>query len=117
MTGEPEHATDVTDLHDAQRLIAELHRQVAHLQTLVVDLEEQSHPVAGEFTAFLDSKHTDMLELLYQQRKLFDDQDEEWDQIEAFSEFVTGWLDVQWDSVRLDQESTWLSLDDITPSA
>jgi hypothetical protein len=114
MVGDTE---DVTDLREAQRIIAALRRQVAHLQAVVVDLEAQCEPVAGEFTAFLDNEHTDMLMLLYRQGKLFEGQGDECELIDAFSEFVAGSIDVQWDMVRLEQEDARHPLGGITPSA
>jgi hypothetical protein len=91
-----EYAADVTDLREAQRIIAVLRRQISAII-------EENEPSENEFTAFLDDEHADMLRSLYERGKLCDDQDEEGDLIDAFSEFVSGWIEVQWDSVRMDE--------------
>jgi hypothetical protein len=44
-----------------------------------------------------------------------DEQDEDDGLIDVFSEFVTGWVEVQWDTVRLDEEDAQPSR--ITPNA
>jgi hypothetical protein len=95
----PEYAEDVTDLHTAQRIIAALRRQI---EAII----EEYEPGENEFTAFLDDEHADMLRSLFARGKLYDEQDEDDELIDAFSEFVTGWVEVQWDSVRMDEETS-----------
>jgi hypothetical protein len=104
----PEYAEDVTDLREAQRIIAALRRQI---EAII----EECEPGENEFTAFLDDEHADMLRSLFARGKLYDEQDEDDELIDAFSEFVTGWVEVQWDTVRLDEEDAQPSR--ITPSA
>ena len=98
----------MTDLRTAQRMIARLRQQI----TAII---EESEPIENEFTAFLDEEHADMLRSLFAHGKLYEEQDEEEELIDAFSEFVTGWVEVQWDTVRLDEEDEQPSR--ITPSA
>ena len=118
-----EFAEDVTELREAQRIIAQLRRTVAHLQVrrTVAHLEksikelEIKHLLAEqEFSAFLDDEHAKMLAILFHQKKLVEDQDENWAIEEAFSEFVSISIDLQWDTVRLEQQG-WFG--GITPSA
>jgi hypothetical protein len=45
-----------------------------------------------------------MLRSLFARDKLYDEQDEDDELIDAFSEFVTSWVEVQWDSVRMDEK-------------
>ena len=89
-----EYADDVTDLRQAQRIIVALRRQLA-------DLEEQTRPLPNEFTVFLDDEHAAMVRRLYEDGNLIEDQDEDWEFEDAFTEFVTGYIDVQWDTVHL----------------
>lgn len=102
-------ADDVTDLPTAQRMIAQLRRQV-------VDLVELSEPAEGEVSVFLDKERMRMLNILYERCRLFEEQDEEWEFTDAVSEFVSGWIDVQWDTVRMEDDPGLLRRQ-ITPSA
>jgi len=77
----------VTDLRTAQRMIALLRQQI----TTII---EENEPIENEFTAFLDQEHADMLRSLFARGKLCDEQDEDDELIDAFSEFVTGWVEV-----------------------
>src|SRR6185436_12720732 len=109
MSDTSEYADDVTDLRTAQRMIAQLRRQV-------VELVELSEPAEGEVSVFLDEEHMRMLQILYERCRLFEEQDEEWEFIDAVSEFVSGWIDVQWDTVRTEDDPHLLRRQ-ITPSA
>jgi hypothetical protein len=55
--------------------------------------------VASDDT-YPNDEHADMLRSLYARGKLYDDQEEDEELIDAFSEFVTGWVEVQWDIQR-----------------
>ncbi|SRR5258706_11289555 len=111
MTGESDDAEAVTDLRQAQRIIA-------HQRRVIAELQELCEPAAGEFSAFLDAKHAAMLEMLYRQCELFEGQDAELELTDAFSEFVAGWIDVQWDIVRAERENALEQVPgSITPSA
>jgi len=83
-----EYAEDVTDLREAQRIIAELRRALAQPAELTYFAD-------GEFTIFLDQQHTDMVMALFEHQCLVAQQDQEWDLHDALSEFVSYWLDVQ----------------------
>jgi hypothetical protein len=108
MSDRETYAEDVTDLRTAQRIIAALRDQI----TAII---EEYEPGENEFTAFLDDEHADMLRSLFARGKLYDEQDEDDELIDAFSEFVTGWVEVQWDTVRMDEEDKQPR--QITPSA
>jgi hypothetical protein len=92
-----DHAEDVTDLRAAQRMIAALRQQIA-------DIIEEHEPGENEFTALLDKEHAAMLRDLFARGKLYSEQEEEEELLDAFSEFVTGWIEVRWDMVRIDEE-------------
>ncbi len=100
-----EYAEDVTDLREAQRIIAYLRNRVAEL------VDEQT-PLRGEFTAFLSDEDTDRLETLFRLGKLVYEQDPDMEFEDAFSQFVSEYLDMQWD---LSQSE--IDRPDITPSA
>jgi hypothetical protein len=91
---EEEYAEDVTDLREAQRIIATLRRQIAELE-----------PIPGEFFVFLNDKYTRMIHLLYQQNKLVYDQDNDLEIDDVFEQFVEDALEVRWDMARFDDES------------
>jgi len=110
-----EYAEDVTDLHEAQRIIAQLRRTIAQQERVITELEEFATPVDGEFTAFLDEEHARMLEVLFNQCKLVYDQDPDDELLDVCAQFVQDWLDVQWDGVQLDKEGAAPTR--ITPSA
>ncbi len=90
-----EYADDVTDLRDAQRMIAALRRQIAALV-------EQTEPLPNELSVFLEAEHTRKLQMLFAHGKLFDGQTDDWEFEEAFGEFVAGWIEVRWDMVADD---------------
>ncbi len=90
-----EYADDVTDLRDAQRMIAALRRHIA-------ELVEQTEPLPNELSVFLEAEHTRKLQMLFAQGKLFDGQTDDWEFEEAFGEFVRGWIEVRWDMVADD---------------
>ncbi len=96
--GTEEYAEDVTDLREAQRIIAALRRQVS-------EMEEMATPPANEFTVVLDDQHAEMLETLYRLGELVEDQDAEWDVDEVFAELVLTAIEIRWDMVRLKMES------------
>ena len=104
-----DYAEDVTDLRTAQRMIAQLRQQVE-------ELHDMCEPAPGEVSVFLDKEHMRMLQILYERCRLFEEQDEEWEFIDAVSEFVSGWIDVQWDTVRMEDDPHLLRRQ-ITPSA
>ena len=87
-----EYADDVTDLRDAQRMIAELRRQIAALV-------EQTEPLPNELSVFLEAEHAWKLQMLFAHGKLFDGQTDDWEFEDAVAEFVAGWIEVQWDMV------------------
>ena len=94
---DPEYAEDITDLREAQRIIAELRhalRQPAEL----------AYFADGEFTIFLDDQHTDLLITLFEQQRLIARQDRSCELHDALSDFVSHWLDVQSNMPRHDQK-------------
>jgi hypothetical protein len=94
-----EYAEDVTDLREAQRIIALLRcalRQPAEL----------AYYADGEFTIFLDDRHTAMAMALFEQRRLVDGQDPERELHDVLADFVSYWLDLQWKLWRDRQEKT-----------
>ncbi len=95
--GTPEDsAEDVTDLRQAQRIIAGLRHEL-------VVLGEASERLANDYRVMLDDERAAKVEVLFEQRKLFAEQDDTWELEEAFGEFVRGWIDVQWDLVQMDE--------------
>jgi hypothetical protein len=88
-----EYAEDVTDLREAQRIIAALRRQIT-------EIIEEFEPGENEFTALLTDEQAAMLRDLYARGKLHDHQEEDEELIDAFSEFVAGWVEVRWNNVR-----------------
>ena len=101
-----EYADDVTDLRDAQRMIAALRRQIAALVA-------QTEPLPNELRVFLDAEHARKLHMLFAHGTLFDGQTDDWAFEEAFEEFVAGWIEVRWDMVA--DEMGWSPAQ--TPSA
>jgi len=93
----PEYdAEDVTELRQAQRLIARLRHEL-------MMVEEASRRLPNEYRVMLDEERAAKVEALFEQRKLFVEQDDTWELEEAFTEFVCGWIDVQWDMVQMDE--------------
>jgi len=110
-------AEDVTDLDMARRMITALRQQIEHMV-------EEAEPVDGEWTAFLDAEHDRMLQLLYEKQRLFtwrEPGDSYWvdppELVEAFTEFVEGFLDIAWDMARDEQDLSSPKSNLITPSA
>lgn len=104
MSETEEYAEDVTDLREAQRLIAALRREVAELTAEVKELLEDAEPVKGEVTAFLDDEHADMLYKLYEDCVLYAGQDPDEEFLDAFTQFVSNWTEVQDDMARIDED-------------
>jgi hypothetical protein len=96
-TPDPEYAEDVTDLREAQRIIAELRRALRQPAELTYFDD-------GEFTIFLDDKHTQMVITLFEQQRLVAHQDRACELHDALSEFVGHWLDVQSNMRHVEQE-------------
>jgi hypothetical protein len=94
-TLDPEYAEDVTDLREAQRIIAELRRALRQPAELTYFAD-------GEFTIFLDDRHTDMVIALFEQQRLVARQDAACELHDALAEFVSHWLDVQSAMPRLE---------------
>jgi hypothetical protein len=92
-----EYAEDVTDLREAQRIIAELRRAS-------VQPSELTYFADGEFTIFLDDEHANMVLALFEQQRLVARQDPACELHDALSDFVSHWLDVQSNMPRLEQE-------------
>src|SRR5262245_8039494 len=86
---EQAYAEDVTDLREAQRIIAELRRALEQQTQLLYYAD-------GEFTIFLDDEHTNMVMTLFEQQSLIAEQDPAAELHDALSEFVSHWLDIQW---------------------
>jgi hypothetical protein len=97
-TPEPEYADDITDLREAQRLVAELRRALAQSAELTTYAD-------GEFTIFLDDQHTDLLITLFEQQHLIARQDRSCELHDALSEFVSHWLDVQSAALRMEPKT------------
>jgi hypothetical protein len=107
---DPEYAEDVTDLREAQRIIAELRRAIRQPAELTYFAD-------GEFTIFLDDQHTDLVFTLFEQQRLAAHQDRACELHDALSAFVSHWLDVQWNMRYGEQEKPREQLRRITPSA
>jgi hypothetical protein len=101
-----EYADDVTELRDAQRMIAALRRQIAALV-------EQTEPLPNALSVFLEAEHARKLHMLFAHGQLFDGQADDWDFEDAFEEFVAGWIEVRWNMVA--DEMGWSGTH--TPSA
>lgn len=84
-----EYAEDITSLCEAQRVIADLRRQLA-----------QPHQITyfddGEFTIFLDDEHSNMVYALFEQRRLVANQSADCELHDALAEAVSNWLDAQY---------------------
>jgi hypothetical protein len=104
------YAEDVTDLREAQRIIAALRR-------VIDEMSEHMKRASDEYWVILDAEYSRMLQLLYQQGKLTIEQDPEWELDEAFEEFVKEALDVHWDMARAQNEGQPNLFRRITPSA
>jgi hypothetical protein len=107
---EQEYAEDITDLREAQRIIAELRRALQQPKELTYFGD-------GEFTIFLDDQHAEMVITLFEQQRLVAHQDRACELHDALSEFVSHWLDVQSNLRRSEQEKPHEQLRRITPSA
>lgn len=81
-----EYAEDVTTLREAQRVIADLRRQLARPQQLTYFAD-------GEFTIFLDDEHSTMVYALFEQRRLVANQAADCELHDALAEAVSHWLD------------------------
>ena len=92
-------ADDVTDLEHAQQIIT-------HLRATIVRLDEESRPIEGEYSIFLDEAYDRKLQLLFKTRQLYIGQDAEPDieLDEAATEFVKQAIDLAWDNARIDGE-------------
>ena len=109
-TLEPEYAEDVTDLREAQRIIAELRRALRQPAELTYFAD-------GEFTIFLDDQHTDLVITLFEQQRLVARQDRSCELHDALSDFVSHWLDVQSNLRHSEQEKSREQQRRITSSA
>jgi hypothetical protein len=109
-TPDQEYAEDVTDLREAQRIIAELRRALRQPAELTYFAD-------GEFTIFLDDQHTDLVMTLFEQQRLVAKQDRACELHDALSDFVSHWLDVQSNMRHSEQEKSREQLRRITPSA
>ena len=107
---EQEYAEDITDLREAQRIIAELRRALQQPKELTYFDD-------GEFTIFLDDQHAEMVITLFEQQRLVAHQDRACELHDALSEFVSHWLDIQSNLRRSEQEKLHEQLRHITPSA
>jgi hypothetical protein len=105
-----EYADDVTDLREAQRIIAELRRAVAQPSELTYFAD-------GAFTIFLDDEHTNTLLMLFEQQRLVARQDAAAELHDALSDFVSHWLDVQAGMLRVELKKGLIGLPRITSSA
>jgi hypothetical protein len=104
------YAEDVTDLREAQRIIAELRR-------VLEQHAELTYFTDGEFTIFLDDKHTEMVMTLFQQQRLVIGQDPACELHDVLAEFVSHWLDIQSNMQEIEQEKSREHPQCITPSA
>jgi hypothetical protein len=109
-TPDPEYAEDITDLREAQRIIAELRRALRQPAELAYFAD-------GEFTIFLDDQHTDLLITLFEQQLLVARQDRSCELHDALSDFVSHWLDVQSNMRHSEPERSHEQHRRITPSA
>jgi hypothetical protein len=104
------YVEDVTDLREAQRIIAEL-------RCVLEQSRELTYFADGEFTIFLDDKHTAMIMALFEQRRLVAQQDPACELHDALAEFVSHWLDVQSNMREIEPEQPRAHPQRITPSA
>lgn len=107
---EQEYAEDVTDLREAQRIIAELRRAGAQPAELTYFAD-------GEFTVFLDDEHANMVLTLFEQQRLVARQDAACELHDALSDFVSHWLDVQSNMPQIEQKRSRDRSQRITSSA
>jgi hypothetical protein len=105
-----DYAEDVVDLQAARRIIAQLRRELAQRAELGTFDD-------GEFTVFLDDEHSEMLLTLFEQRRLVAGQSASCELHDALSDFVSHWLDAQWNTSRSEQERGHKRPRYLTPSA
>ena len=105
-----EYAEDVTDLREAQHIIGQLRRMLEQQATLTYFAD-------GEFTVFLDDRHTNMVINLFEQQRLVAGQDPSHELHDVLSEFVSHWLDVQQDMQQIERGRLPQHLRYITPTA
>jgi hypothetical protein len=105
-----EYAEDVTDLREAQRMIAQLRRMLEQQSTL-------NSFADGEFTVFLDDRHTNMVMTLFEQQRLVAGQDAACELHDVLSDFVSHWLDVQQDIQQIERGRFPQQPQYITPTA
>ncbi len=86
----------MAELREARRTIAELRRELEQR-------DELAYFDDGEFTVFLDDEHSSMLQTLFDGQLLVADQDATHELEDALSEFVSNWLDVQWNTLYPDR--------------
>lgn len=90
-------AEDVDDLDTARRLITALREKYAQIAQMV-----DRDPTEGDHTVFLDPEHERKLVLLYEQRKLIVEQEddaynEEYEFDDVFEDFIQAQIDLTWD--------------------
>jgi hypothetical protein len=98
-------AEEVTDLEQARLIITHLRAQIARM-------EEESRPIAGEYSVFLDEEYDRKAQLLFRTRQLYIGQEAEPDieLDEAITECVKQAIELAWDMALLDREHVrpWL---------
>lgn len=105
-----ECAEDITDLHEARRVIREL-RHALEQATQLANFDD------GQFTVFLDDHHADMLVTLFEQQRLLARQDPACELHDALADFVCHWLDVQANMRPHEQDRPSQPHRRVTPSA
>jgi hypothetical protein len=96
----------VIDLEQARQIIT-------LLRATIVRMDEESRPIEGEYSAFLDEEYDRKLQLLFKTRQLYIGQDAEPDieLDEAVTELVKQAIDLAWDTARIyrEQSGPWLT--------
>src|SRR5262245_2220164 len=99
-------AEDVADLEQARQIIT-------HLRAKIVRMDEESRPIAGEYSVFLDEAYDRKVQLLFNARQLYIGQEAEPDieLDEALTECVRQAIDLAWDTALPGREHTrpWLT--------
>jgi hypothetical protein len=98
-------AEDVTDLDTARRYITGLRKMITQMAT-----EAELLASAGGYWIDLDNEHDHMAHILYEQRKLAYEQEndayaEDAEFEEVLLDFIQGYIDVAWDMAQDEQQT------------
>lgn len=91
---------EVTDLREAQHVIAQLRWAVGYLQRYASLAERVAERDDNEFAAILDPEHAQKLRLLYQQGQLLPDQEPDAQLDDLLAHMVKQAIDQRWSAAH-----------------